>query len=259
MRGLLDPEHNVISKTILDAVTAIQAPCEEKPKFPEFGIEHYGMGQELVTYRGNHVIKHNGMLPGQYSYSMRIPQAGVGVMVAANDDLAGSAISNAICYTVLDHLLGLEPIDWAERYSQMAVDFAQAKLTSESVPNNPRPPTDIQGTFRDEGYGSLIIRRQSSGRYVSSVDKRFVSHIEFIPNDGPIWEWRVTKKFPEHLRDGSTKAQLSWGHFHGKCVVKKDGIGMYGDFSGRGPLLPKREVDEENTEETAEVWFERCA
>lgn len=88
--------------------------------FPELGKLTYGMGQQMNTYRGHRIIEHIGTIPGQVSRVLRVPDLGVGLVIMTNEhggvhDRLGFLFAMTASWRVLDHLLGLQPIDWERR------------------------------------------------------------------------------------------------------------------------------------------------
>ena len=82
--------------------------------FAEIGPVHYGFGFFVGHYRGARSIDHNGGPWFGYNCDLRLlPEYGSGVMVLTNGHDPGYAPPiNA----VLDHLLGLEPLPWLDRF-----------------------------------------------------------------------------------------------------------------------------------------------
>jgi hypothetical protein len=69
----------------------------------------------MYSYRGYNVIDHGGSDPGMMSQIMRMPEEGLGVAVMVNDDAFGTMFTDAVRWRIVDHILGLEPVDWRTR------------------------------------------------------------------------------------------------------------------------------------------------
>ncbi|HEY3908469.1 MAG TPA: serine hydrolase [Stellaceae bacterium] len=84
-----------------------------RSEFPEVGAAHSGFGFNVVlNYRGARRVDHGGGWLG-YNCDLRLlPDQGGGVMVLTNRSDSGTAL---LANTVLDDLLGLEPVPWLER------------------------------------------------------------------------------------------------------------------------------------------------
>lgn len=82
--------------------------------FPEIGPVHYGFGFFVGHYRGARSVDHPGGPWCGYNCDLRLlPGQGSGVMVLTNGRDPGCA---PLTHTVLDHLLGLDPLPWLERF-----------------------------------------------------------------------------------------------------------------------------------------------
>jgi len=98
------------------AATELTAPqiYIGRSDFAEIGAVHYGFGFFVGHYRGARSIDHNGGPWFGYNCDLRLlPEHGSGVMVLTNGHDPGCA---PLTNTVLDHLLGLEPLPWLERF-----------------------------------------------------------------------------------------------------------------------------------------------
>jgi hypothetical protein len=97
------------------AATELTAPqiYIGRPEFGEIGPLHYGFGFFVGRYRRARCIDHSGGPWSGYNCGLRLlPDHGSGVMVLTNGHDSGCA---PLTNTVLDHLLGLEPLPWLDR------------------------------------------------------------------------------------------------------------------------------------------------
>jgi CubicO group peptidase (beta-lactamase class C family) len=98
------------------AATELTAPQIDigRSDFTEIGPVHYGLGFFFGDYRGARSIHHAGGPWFGYNCDLRLlPDHSSGVMVLTNGHDPGCA---PLTNTVLDHLLGLEPLPWLERF-----------------------------------------------------------------------------------------------------------------------------------------------
>lgn len=118
---LLNGRSPTTNETIVppSIITATRTPhiilSEPTVQDPYISGKTYCLGQCLYTYRGIRVMDHFGSIPGQMSQVLRVPEAGLGVVVMANDNEFGSTFTEMVGYMVLDQVLGLEPVDWKAR------------------------------------------------------------------------------------------------------------------------------------------------
>jgi CubicO group peptidase (beta-lactamase class C family) len=98
------------------AATELTAPHVyiARSDFAEIGPVHYGFGLFVGHYRGARSVDHGGGPWCGNNCDLRLlPEHGSGVMVLTNGHDPGCA---PLTNTVLDHLLGLEPLPWLERF-----------------------------------------------------------------------------------------------------------------------------------------------
>jgi CubicO group peptidase (beta-lactamase class C family) len=82
--------------------------------FAEMGPVHYGFGFFVGHYRSARCISHNGGPWFGYNCDLHLlPEHGSGVMLLTNGHDPGCG---PLTYTVLDHLLELEPLPWLARF-----------------------------------------------------------------------------------------------------------------------------------------------
>lgn len=79
------------------------------------GIPDYGRDSDFRAL-GYEIIEHGGSNPGFKTQVSRFPNNNLGVVVLSNDENGGH-ILESVKWRIVDHIFGLEPIDWAQRYS----------------------------------------------------------------------------------------------------------------------------------------------
>src|SRR5581483_12494920 len=96
------------------ALTALQTPTMAggltSGRDKEIQSMGYGLGCQIVSYRGHKVVLHGGNLVGYSSQVMVAPEDGIGVAILTN--LHGTALRDTVPLVMLDALLELEPIGW---------------------------------------------------------------------------------------------------------------------------------------------------
>jgi CubicO group peptidase (beta-lactamase class C family) len=101
------------------AATELTAPqiYLSRSDFAEIGPIHYGFGFFVGHYRGARCAGHSGGPWSGYNCDLRLlPDHGSGVMVMTNGHDPGCA---PLINAVLDHLLGLEPLPWLDRFRRI--------------------------------------------------------------------------------------------------------------------------------------------
>lgn len=111
----------------------------------------YGRGWFTGDYRGHPIVHHGGAVPGAGSLVALIPKQRVGVTILV-DGGSSDGVCEAIAYQVLDGLLGLSPVDWAEQ------------VGARSMPNSAPSPHDLtalesshEGTYVHPAYGVVTV------------------------------------------------------------------------------------------------------
>lgn len=220
------------------------------------------------TYRGHRVLEHPGQLPGARSTLLRLPDHGIGLMVACNDDLCGVPLRFAITNTIVDSLLGYNDTDWEKHFMSYAWD----DIDWVDPPSSPEPPSpEVLGSYHHPAYGTLIfefpqdrnlldelrsqrfrLRVDEKTTQVAKFDKAFANMLAFTHFDGQIWNWtRVLIRDTPVGNRGVIYASVC-----GTARVTKDGIGIFGNFWGAGPDVPVRHAEKFSEKGDAEVWFD---
>jgi CubicO group peptidase (beta-lactamase class C family) len=126
-------------------------------KFTRF--TSYGLGWFVHDYRGETCVSHGGTLTGFRAQCMLVPQKKIGVFVMCN--LRPSYVTESVCKTALDALLGLPTEDWVAFHKNQlaALEFqtAVSKKKRESTRKPDTKPslalTHYAGAFDEPAYG----------------------------------------------------------------------------------------------------------
>lgn len=142
---------------------------------PETGFWTYGLGTYVLTYRSHTAYYHAGMVPGQYSHQLVLPDLGKAIMVFSNDDTHGSAVNKMVAYSLMDAMLGLDVKvgDWESRVlGHLVQDPSEGHAGTSHSHNTEKgslaqwahkmePPTDVSsrliGTYRHPSYPDMSI------------------------------------------------------------------------------------------------------
>ncbi|WVF65294.1 hypothetical protein IAT40_000018 [Kwoniella sp. CBS 6097] len=155
VQELLNP--SVIPRSVIDKIVTGYTVPSGTTDHPECGIYTYGLGQMMNTYRGYALQGHTGAVPGQHSRMVRVPDVGLGFMIAINDDDWGVLLHEVVANMILDDLLGLPPSSPSWEKKIFGKVFKNLSIPPD-VPNTPRPyPSFIAGKYSDPGYGDLEI------------------------------------------------------------------------------------------------------
>ncbi|KAJ6623649.1 beta-lactamase/transpeptidase-like protein [Mycena sp. CBHHK59/15] len=159
----------VIPEDVVEHVALGESVSLKKAEYPETSPKVYGCGQNRFSYQGHEIIEHGGSNPGFKTIVSRLTNDNLGIVVLSNDD-NGVRVMEPVKFKIIDELLGLEPVDWAQRYAD---SIAKGIRENQAVTPRPSPPTppmssfaEMEGTFAHPAYGSIkpcYVRSQSSG------------------------------------------------------------------------------------------------
>ena len=142
---------------------------------PEFfsqnglGPMMYAMGWVDTTYRGHHMVWHNGGIDGFHSLLTMLPEDKIGVVLLSN--LSGNVALEPIAYSVFDRLLGLPRDTWVARYKAIADKDKKAeeeakknKVSTAKTGTQPSHPiAEFAGDYVNPGYGTVKIGQSGEG------------------------------------------------------------------------------------------------
>jgi CubicO group peptidase (beta-lactamase class C family) len=199
--GLLDGKRYV-SDSAMRTMHSIQVPIRTTPamraaRLVQDTIAGYGLGWQVMDYRGHPLIWHTGNGDGQIAYMALLPRDRFGVVVLVNTWVA-PMIHMALVNRVLDTYLGFPARDWASEAlagvpaALRAQDSARVAMLE--MRNSPPPPLPLQayvGRYENALYGPLHVRLDAA---VSAMGE----------GRSPIWHGRL-----DSLSDGGTRSSGS--------------------------------------------------
>ena len=159
----------VLGRNNAEQMQSPQMVIQGSPLFPEQSETAYGMGLFIETYRGHKHVNHGGNLDGFSLQLSFLPNDGLGVVVLTNLD--GTPLRDLVPYFVYDKLLGLPAVDWVQRFRQIESKAHEQELAADKKGFTGRKPgthpshdlADYAGQFEHPGYGTMVIRADSSG------------------------------------------------------------------------------------------------
>ena len=83
----------------------------------------YGAGQWRYLYQGHDIIEHGGSNPGYRTQVTRFPNDNLGIITLSNDENGGSFLE-AVKFRIADEILGLNQLDWNNRYFIFTLAFS---------------------------------------------------------------------------------------------------------------------------------------
>ena len=126
-------------------------------------LQGYGLGWQVMVYKGKRVIHHGGGYDGMISHSFFLPEDGIGGVVLTNNI---TSLSYFLCYELIDRMIAQqEKEDWPSKVLPLIKGSeegdAAAKKEFEAARVKDTKPSlglsDYAGTYRDKMYGDLIL------------------------------------------------------------------------------------------------------
>lgn len=151
---------NVVAPETLRQMQSPHMMVPENRIFPEVRMFAYGLGWLIGHYRGHQLVEHGGGIDGFLTELMLLPEDGIGVVVLTNSTT--SMLGSTIAYTLLDELLGLDAMNWQDRF-RSRYDAVQGGM-KEVRAATPRVDAPLQrpleayvGDYEHPGYGTFSI------------------------------------------------------------------------------------------------------
>jgi CubicO group peptidase (beta-lactamase class C family) len=156
----------IVSQNNLKLVHTGQTAMTGLPEFftqNGLGPMAYAMGWVDTTYRGHHMVWHNGGIDGFYSLLTMLPEDKIGVVVLSN--LLGNRALEPIAYSAFDRLLGLSLDSWLDRYRALEdkaknaeAEAKKNKVSTARTGTQPSHPlADFAGEYSNPGLGTVKI------------------------------------------------------------------------------------------------------
>jgi hypothetical protein len=159
----------IVSAGNLKLVHTGQTAITQLPEFFSqngLGPMTYAMGWVDTTFRGHHMVWHNGGIDGFHSLLTMLPDEKIGVIMLSN--LGDSPALEPIAYSVYDRLLGLSNEPWVDRYKALTDKAKKAaeegkkeeekkQAQAKTGTSASHALTDFAGEYINPGYGTIEI------------------------------------------------------------------------------------------------------
>jgi len=175
---------------------------------PELPHLMYGLGWFLQPYRGHRMLHHGGNIDGFSSLVSFLPDDGTGLVVLTN--MNGTFLTTVLALSLYDRLLGLEAVDWNERYEGIRdrLEAAQEQQGAGSEPVAGTSPShaleDYVAAYSHPGYGRLDVTGGPQGLAVRyHVLTMPLEHVHYDVFEGkaepPLDDLRLRFQFQSNL------------------------------------------------------------
>jgi len=170
-------------------------PAMRAARLVQDTVAGYGMGWQVMDYRGHPLLWHTGNGDGQIVYMAMLPRDRLGVVVLVNT-WSAPLIHTAIANRILDTYLGYEPRDWAAEAlaripaERQARDAAAREMDAMKSPTPPPLPLPrYAGRYDSPLYGPIVIRLESTGLTLQ-VSKGQIADLEYHGGNAFYTRWR---------------------------------------------------------------------
>lgn len=155
----------------------------------------YGMGWQVMDYRGHPMRWHSGNGNGQIAYMTLLPRDRLGVVVVVNT-WSVPLIHAAVVNRIMDTYLGYPPRDWAGetlarvpavRAAQDSQARAIAAMKTDAPP--PLPLRAYAGRYDEPLYGPVLVRSEPAGLTLQMGEGE-LADLEYHGSAGFYVRWR---------------------------------------------------------------------
>lgn len=188
----------IIAAETMDAMHQPWVPVDTTPAMRANrqveGFAGYGLGWNVMDYRGHKLLWHSGNADGMPSYMALLPNERIGVVVMLNTWQA-PYLHGEIAARILDHYLGLPTRDYsAELLARTrAADARAAVAPKPAATARPTPPMDLAayaGFYSDDLYGPILLRLEGAGLVLRMGEKGEAADLAPLDRDVFALRWR---------------------------------------------------------------------
>ncbi len=221
--GVLDGKR-FISDSSMREMHRIQAripttPAMRAARLVQDTVIGYGMGWQVMDYRGHRVWWHTGNGNGQISYMALFPDDRLGIVVLVNTWSAPN-VHGALVNRIADAYLGFPPRDWvAETLARLPAQdsardaYNRAMITMRSSATPSLPLDAYAGRYEHPLFGPVWIRRAGSGLTLQMGSGQ-IADLEYHGADSFFVIWRdpfFRETYPTHVTfTGSADSVVSF-------------------------------------------------
>lgn len=197
--GILDGTR-FVSDSAMREMHSIQIRLQTTPamraaRLVQDSIVGYGLGWQVMDYRGHPMVWHSGNGDGQIAYMALLPRDRFGVVVVVNT-WSAPLVHGALVSRILDTYLAYGSRDWAGevliRVPQVVAAQDSAARAIEAMRSQAPPPFPLAtyaGRYDQPLFGPIFIRAELSGLTLQMGEGQ-VADLEFHGGDGFYVKWR---------------------------------------------------------------------
>jgi len=127
----------------------------------------YGLGWQLLDYRGRKIVRHFGETDGISSIVALIPEEHLGVIILTN--MHTTSMHEALSYWIFDAFLRAPQEDWSAKFLEEQKDteeksLAERKRLEENRVRGTKPSLPLEqytGSYENDVYGSATVSKEN--------------------------------------------------------------------------------------------------
>ena len=162
----------LISKQSANEMHKPQMPVEYFAGNPLRGINDYGLGWQIETYRNQILVHHGGWIEGYVSWVSFMPSERLGVVVLSNKQTLLPFLLN---WWIYDQMLGLR--------TEIVEDIIRKNVPNENQSPEGKLSTEIMGTvdkgilgiYKNSMFGEAVVEYDQKNRVLSASFNREVT------------------------------------------------------------------------------------
>lgn len=251
---------HIVPSWIIRKITQAHSIPSGESVYPEMGIETYGLGQYMNTYKGVKEVYHQGTLPGFNSLLVRLPDEAFGLALMSNDACSADTLQ-VVSYRLIDDVCGMGHTNWKRRLLDRRLAERPQAPSVQRGPNlvgSPmlvgREDCKMDRIYSHRAYGTLSIvamdqkdaEHQEALRCLSDDDRQkltsntaVVTMIGKLYNDlAPLlvfthlrqnhWTWTAVWVFDSIPQPGKQSRKMGLRHWSGRSEVAKEALTVWG-------------------------------
>jgi len=171
------------------------SPAMRASRLVEDTVTGYGLGWQIMDYRGHRVWWHTGNGDGQIAWMALFPDDRLGIAVMVNTWSAPN-VHFALVNRIADAFLGYPPRDWAAEMFARIPNSDSARIANQRAMDAMRSPTPhrlplaaFAGNYEHPVFGPILIRQAPSGLTLQMGDGR-LADLEYHGGDTFYVVWR---------------------------------------------------------------------
>lgn len=197
--GVLDGRRH-LSDSTMQTMHSIQVaipttPAMRAARLVQDSVVGYGLGWQVMDYRGHPLLWHTGSGDGQLAYMALLPRQRLGVVVLVNT-WSVPLVHGALVNRILDTYLGYEARDWAgealARLPEMRRVQDSALQVMKAMKSPTPPPLPLgryAGRYDNPLFGPILVRAETSGLTFQMGDGQ-IADLEFHGGNAFFTRWR---------------------------------------------------------------------